>query len=160
MGSEHAFAQSSHPWWRVADTVNGGNFNMQIGWPELARTVAGVAATLPPDRRAHMGIIAGDEDEAGAVNRYGAAYSLPRAISGMKSNWLRGYGDPAPHTLIAVGMDSKFLLPHFTSCHRAARLGNPYGVTNDSIGRYSDVYICGPPIAGWPEFWKNFQYFG
>lgn len=147
-------------WWRVADTVNGGCFNMQIGWPELARTVAGVAASLPSDQRAHMGIIAGDEGEAGAVNRYGAAYGLPRAISGMNSNWLRGYGDPPPQTVIAVGMDPKFMRQHFTSCHLAGRLGNPHGVTNDTIGGYYDVFVCGPPLAGWPAFWEHFQYFG
>ena len=66
------------------------------------------------DQRAHLGIIAGDEGEAGAVNLYGAAYGLPRAISGMNSNWLRGYGDPPPHTLIAIGMDRDFLLQNFT----------------------------------------------
>ena len=38
-------------------------------------------------------VTASDEGEAGAVNHYGAGYGLPRAISGMNSNWLRGYGD-------------------------------------------------------------------
>ncbi|HTX75245.1 MAG TPA: glycosyltransferase family 39 protein [Terracidiphilus sp.] len=147
-------------WWRIADTANGGNFNMQIGWPELARTVADVVASLPPDQRARLGVIAGDEGSAGAVNLYGAAYGLPRAISGMNSNWLRGYGDPPPETLIAVGMDPDFLERHFTSCRAAARLTNSYGLTNDTIGKYTTVFLCGPPRAGWPEFWEHFQYYG
>ncbi|HKF50380.1 MAG TPA: glycosyltransferase family 39 protein [Terracidiphilus sp.] len=147
-------------WWRIADSVSGQDFNMQIGWPELARTVADVAASLPAEQRARLGVLAGDEGEAGAVNLYGAAYGLPRAISGMNSNWLRGYGDPAPETVIAVGMDPEFLLPNFSSCRRAADLGKPHGVANQTIGGFTAVYVCGPPVKGWPEFWKGFQYYG
>jgi hypothetical protein len=39
----------------------------------------------------------------GAVNLYGPAYGLPTAISGMNSNWERGYGDPPPQTVIVLG---------------------------------------------------------
>ena len=147
-------------WWRAANGANGG-FNMEIGWPELVATVASVRDSLPEAERAHIGVIAGDEGEAGAVNLYGRAYGLPQAISGMNSNWLRGYGNPPPQTVIAVGMDRAFLFRNFTACRWAAQLSNPYGVVNDTIGGdYAAVYVCGPPVKGWPEFWKNFQYYG
>ena len=48
-------------WWRAADQMNGGNFNMQIGWPELAETVAKIRDTLPAQEQAGLGILAGDE---------------------------------------------------------------------------------------------------
>lgn len=146
-------------WWRVADAANG-NFNMEIGWPELAATVAQVRDTLPADDRAHLGILAGDEGEAGAVNLYGRAYGLPEAISGMNSNWLRGYGDSPPQTIIMVGMDSEFLQRNFLSCRLAGRLGNSYGIVNQTIGKYSEIYLCGGPRQGWPAFWRDFQYYG
>jgi hypothetical protein len=133
---------------------------MQIGWPEVASTVAQVRDALPAADHASVGIIAGDEGEAGAVNLYGCAYGLPRAISGMNSNWLRGYGDPPPQIVIAVRMDREFLYRNFASCRWAARLGNPNGVVNDAIGKYNDLYVCGPPLKGWPEFWKHFQHYG
>src|SRR5208337_2832343 len=102
-------------WWRVADNMNGGNFNMQIGWPELVETVAKIRDSLPAQDRARLGVLAGDEGETGAVNLYGPAYGLPSAISGMNSNWLRGYGDPPPQTLIVLGEHRDFVERNFES---------------------------------------------
>lgn len=146
-------------WWRAADAANG-SFNMEFGWKELTATVAGIRDSLPLWQRAHIGILAGDEGEAGAINLYGPAYHLPEAISGMNSNWLRGYGDPPPQTVIAVGMDADFLERNFRSCTWAARLRNAYGIENKSIDGYANVYVCGSPRQGWPAFWTHFQYFG
>ena len=87
-------------------------------------------------------------------------YGLPPAISGMNSNWLRGYGDPPPQAVIMVGMDPDFMERNFASCTWAAHLTNRYGVVNQTIGKYSEVYLCGEPRQGWPEFWKSFQYYG
>jgi hypothetical protein len=109
------FAPVNSAWWRVQDATSH-QLNMQIGWPELARTVAQVRDSLPAADRAALGVMAGDEGEAGAVNLYGRAYGLPRAISGMNSNWLRGYGDPPPQTVIAVGFRPDELNPIFASC--------------------------------------------
>ena len=78
----------------------------------------------------------------------------------MNSNWLRGYGDPPPQTLIMVGMDHDFLERNFVNCTWFAHLSNPHGVVNQTIGKYSEVYVCGPPRQGWTEFWKHFQYYG
>ncbi len=84
-------------WWRLADaTANNQSFSMEIGWPELVATVAKVRDSLPVEDRSEVGVLAADEGEAGAVNLYGHAYGLPEAISGMNSNWLRGYGTPPP----------------------------------------------------------------
>jgi len=76
---------------------------MEIGWPELAAIVAHVRDSIPASDCTALGVMAEDEGEAGAVNLYGRAYGLPRAVSGMNSNWLRGYGDPPPQTVRAVG---------------------------------------------------------
>jgi len=37
-------------WWHVADSMNGGIFNMQIGWLDLVETVAKVRDSLPAAR--------------------------------------------------------------------------------------------------------------
>jgi hypothetical protein len=146
-------------WWRVANAVNE-QFNMEIGWPELAASVAQVRDSLPAADRAAVGVLASDEGEAGAVNLYGRAYDLPRAISGMNSNWLRGYGDPPPQTVIAVGFKPDELSGIFASCQVAARLSNPYGVVNDTFRDREQVYVCRHIRSPWPEFWKHFQYYG
>jgi 4-amino-4-deoxy-L-arabinose transferase-like glycosyltransferase len=146
-------------WWRVADTVNG-NFNMEIGWPELAETVAAIRTALPAEEQARLGILAGDEGETGAINLYGPQYGLPQAISGMNSNWMRGYGDPPPQTVITLGLKRDVLDPVFGSCTWAGRLTNRYGIENATIDGYDDVFVCRNIRQPWPDFWKHFRYYG
>jgi hypothetical protein len=133
---------------------------LQIGWPELVATVAHVRDSLPAEDRSEVGVLAADEGEAGAVNMYGRAYGLPEAISGMNSNWLRGYGNPPPQTVIAVGFKRQELDKIFASCEEAAQLSNPYGVVNLVLRDRDQVYVCRNIREPWPEFWKGFQYYG
>ena len=146
-------------WWRVQDATSH-QLNMETGWPELAATVAHVRDSVPASDCATLGVMAADEGEAGAVNLYGRAYGLPRAISGMNSNWLRGYGDPPPQTVIAVGFKPDELNQIFASCQDAAQLSNPHGVVNDIFRDRDRVYICRNIRFPWPEFWKSFLYYG
>jgi len=146
-------------WWRFANHANG-NFHYEIGWPEMVERVAKIRDRLPAEDQLHLGILAGDDGQAGAINLYGPAYHLPRAISGMNSNWMRGYGDPAPETLIVVGMDSSFVKGNFASCVLAGRISNRYGIDNKAIDGYADVFVCRHLLEPWPVFWQHFQYFG
>ena len=146
-------------WWRIADAAND-SFNMEIGWPELAATVARVRDSLSATDRGTVGILAADEGQAGAVNLYGRAYGLPEAISGMNSNWLRGYGDPPPQTVITVGFKRDELGRMFASCSWAATLPRAYGVVNETVGDRNEVWVCRDVRGGWPTFWKHFQYYG
>jgi hypothetical protein len=146
-------------WWHIADAANDC-FNSQLGWPELVATIAHVRDSLPTEDRRGVGVLAGDEGQSGAVNLYGRAYGLPEAISGMNSNWLRGYGDPPPQTVIAVGFKRNTLDSIFAQCEVAAQLSNPYGIVNRAIGDRAHVYVCRDMRVPWPEFWKHFQYYG
>jgi protein-S-isoprenylcysteine O-methyltransferase Ste14 len=101
-----------------------------------------------------------DEGETGAVNLYGPAYGLPRAISGMNSNWFRGYGDPPPQTVIVLGEHRDFVDQNFTSCELAVHLTNRYGIGNMSITGYDHVFVCRNLRQPWLEFWEHFRYYG
>lgn len=146
-------------WWRAADAATG-NFNMEIGWPELTASVAKIRATLPASDQARLGILAGDEGETGAINLYGPTYGLPTAISGMNSNWSRGYGDPPPQTVITLGLKRDFLETNFASCELAGHLANPFGIENAATRGYEDIFVCRKLRQPWPEFWSHFRYYG
>ncbi|MGE5645304.1 MAG: glycosyltransferase family 39 protein [Acidobacteriota bacterium] len=146
-------------WWRVADSVNG-NFNMEIGWPEMAETVAKIRDSLPAEERANVAILAGDEGEAGAINLYGPAHGLPGAISGMNSNWYRGYGERPAQTVITLGLHRDVLEPNFESCVLAGRVTNRYGIANSAVAGWDEIFICRRLRRPWPEFWKGFRYYG
>jgi hypothetical protein len=147
------------PWWKFA-VKNNGDLREELGWPELALIVAQIRESLPPEDRAHLGILAANYGEAGAINLYGERYGLPTAISGVNSFWQRGYGDPPPQTLIVLGLSHEFLERNFFSCELAGHTWNSYGVINEETGDHPDIYVCRGLRRSWPEFWKDFRYYG
>jgi hypothetical protein len=146
-------------WWRVANRVND-DLREEIGWPELVETIAGIHTSLPAEERAHVGILAGNYGEAGAIDLYGSAHGLPKAISGINSYWGRGYGDPPPRTLIVVGISRDFLERNFESCVLAGHVTNRYGVRNEETTQHPDLFVCRRLRQPWPVFWKQFRYYG
>ncbi|MBZ5544140.1 MAG: glycosyltransferase family 39 protein [Acidobacteriia bacterium] len=147
------------PWWNV---VNKGNdaFREEIGWPDLVETVARIRDSLPAAERARVGILAGNYGEAGAIDLYGPAHGLSRALSGINSYWLRGYDDPPPQTLILVGFTRDFAERTFESCALAGHNTNRYGVKNEETTEHPDIFVCRGLRQPWPEFWAHFKYFG
>ena len=146
-------------WWRFADKAHGGDFNEEIGWAELVQTIASIRDSLPVEERSHLGILAGDSGQAGAINLYGPALRLPRAICGMNSHWFRGYGDPPPETVIVVGMSREFVQSAFESCQIAGHVSNRFGIENSAI-RNTDIFLCHSLRQPWPLFWQGFRYYG
>jgi len=145
-------------WFHLADKVNV-TLRDEVGWEEFVSTLAKIRDSLPPQSRANLGILVENYGEVGAVNLYGPARGLPRAISGVNSSWERGYGDPAPQTLIVAGFSRDFVDSHFTACQLIAQVTNSYGVVNEETTERKEIFLCGPPRAGWPAFWQNFQYY-
>jgi hypothetical protein len=146
-------------WWNLAVKLNE-DFREEIGWPELVETVAKIRDSLPPEDRAHLAILGTNYGEAGALNLYGPAYGLPPAISGINSFWQRGYGDPPPETLIVIGLSRQYLEGKFAACELVAHTWNRYGVLNEETRNHPDIFVCRHLRESWPEFWKNFRYFG
>lgn len=139
---------------------NNGDLREEVGWNELVAVVAKVRDALPPAERDNVGILTGNYGETGAIDLFGPAYSLPQAISGTNSAWLRGYGNPPPKTLIVVGLSRKYVESTFESCRLAGHNGNPYGIENEESRDHPDIFVCGRPREPWPEFWNDFQAYG
>jgi hypothetical protein len=135
-------------------------FSEQIGWPELVGIVATIYTQLPPEDKPRTGILAGNYGEAGAINLYGPAYHLPTAISGTNSYWVRGYGDPPPQVVIALGFRRDYLESNFESCDLAGHATNRYGVENEETTEHPDIFVCRELREPWPLFWKRFRHYG
>ncbi len=146
-------------WWQKACALQE-TYIGEIGWPEMVQETARIRDSLGPEQRSRLGILAGGYGAAGAINLWGAQYGLPRAISGINSNWQRGYGDPPPQTLIVLNLKWPLANESFEGCRVAGRLWNRYGVKTGDMAWNPDIYVCGPPRQGWPAFWKQFRYFG
>lgn len=145
-------------WWQIANKVDG-DFREEIGWPELVAEVAGIYHSMPPAERAGTGILATNYGEAGAINLYGPAYGLPRAISGVNSFWAYGYPSPPPQTLIVIGLDKEYRDKHFESCKSAGPVTNAFGIANEET-EHAEIYLCRQLRQPWPDFWQDFRYYG
>ena len=121
-----------------------------IGWPELARTVAGVYRRASTHGRPV--ILAGNYGEAGAIDRYGPALGLPAAYSG--HNAYGSWGPPPDRSgpVVTIGLEAAQLAPNFRGCAVAARIDNAASVDNDERG--SPVAICKGPRARWSQEWR------
>jgi hypothetical protein len=137
---------------------NNGDLREEIGWDELVRTVAQIRDSLPADQQASLGIIVANYGEQGAIEMLGAAYHLPLPISMTNSAWLRGYPVPTPRTLIVLGFREEQAYHAFSHCRLAGRNRNSLGIQNEE--NMSNIYVCGPPLKSWPDFWKAYQSFG
>ncbi len=145
--------------WDVTSEVHD-LFVEQIGWQELVDTVADIYAGLPAEDKPRAGILTGNYGEAGAINLYGPAHGLPEAISGVNSLWLRGYGDPAPETVIVLGFPRQNAIRLFKTCEHAGWITNRYGVMNEETNYHADISLCRGVRRPWSEFWAELQDFG
>jgi Dolichyl-phosphate-mannose-protein mannosyltransferase len=139
---------------------NNGDLREEFGWDDLNRAIAQVRDSLPAEQRANYGILTGNYGEAGAIENLGASYQLPPPISLTNSFYLRTYPQSQPSTLIVVGWSQKQVDREFTACRVAGHNGNALGIKNEESSDHPDIYVCGPPKKGWPEFWRTNQRFG
>lgn len=147
------------PWFHWASSING-DLREEIGWPELVREVARIRNSLPLQDRNHLGILGTNYGEAGAVNLYGPKYGLLRAISGVNSFWYRGYGEPPPQVLIVLGLNQREMQRHFQSCELAGHTPRIDDIRNEETEDHPDIFVCRGLKQSWPEFWRDFQYYG
>jgi 4-amino-4-deoxy-L-arabinose transferase-like glycosyltransferase len=145
--------------WRLTSKMHD-NFAEQIGWPELAQTVAGIYAALPNAEKPHAAILVSNYGEAGAINLYGREHGLPEVISGINTYWWRGYGAAPPEVVILVGFSRKSAEHFANQVKLAGEITNRFGVQNEETKDHPDIFLCRRFKKLWPEFWKNFQRFG
>lgn len=94
-----------------------------FGWPELADSVARVAAALPAEERARVIVLVNNYGEAGALERFGAG-RLPR-IACQHNNWFYWPPEWDGGTAILVGRDSAEVAGEFRSVEVAGVAGHP-----------------------------------
>jgi 4-amino-4-deoxy-L-arabinose transferase-like glycosyltransferase len=95
------------------------------GWPELAESVARTVASLPPEDRARVAIVASNYGEAAAIDFFGEAYGLPPALSGHNQYFLWGPRGYSGDVLVDVHGDCGADGHLFRSTEQVALLRSP-----------------------------------
>jgi 4-amino-4-deoxy-L-arabinose transferase-like glycosyltransferase len=131
-----------------------------IGWQELTATVAGVYRSLPADERANAVLLTGNYGEAGALDRYGARFGLPKPYSGHLGFWRWG---PPPESatgpvILVGGWSAEQTAPYCGSFTLAARHDNGYGVQNEEQG--TGIYLCRGLKQRWSQIWPGLRRVG
>ncbi|HUF18664.1 MAG TPA: hypothetical protein VMS12_11540, partial [Thermoanaerobaculia bacterium] len=152
-------APVNSPLWKFTAGIHD-NFVEQIGWPELAQTVASIYRTLPVEQQTDTAILTGNYGEAGAINLYGTQLGLPRAISGINSYWYRGWGEREPARVILLGFSRERAERLFHSCKVAGKVTNRYGVENEETRFHREIFVCSQPREPWDMLWPRLQSFG
>jgi 4-amino-4-deoxy-L-arabinose transferase-like glycosyltransferase len=152
-------APINSPLWDFATGITDDLFTEMVGWQDLTAQVADIYQSIPEAEKPHTVILAGNYGEAGALDLYGPQYNLPRIISGANSLWYRGYGQPDPETVIAVGFESAYANHFFKSCQYSGTVTNVYNVKNEETTHHTGLYICRQPRHPWSEMWPEMQWF-
>ncbi len=130
----------------------------EFGWRELAQHVAAVYRALPPSLRARTGIFADTYGDAGALNFYGPAYGLPRAVSAQNTFYLWGTHRYDGKSLIVVGATQAPLIHRlYRHMRLVATYGNPYKWIVEGP---TPIYLCSDPVAPLPQLWPLLRWYG
>lgn len=127
-----------------------------VGWPDLARSVAGVYDGLPAAQRRRALVITDRYDQAGALDRYGPALGLPRPYSGHRGYWYLNSPADDTATVVFVGADAAYLRQFFTSVRRAGTVTNAEQVHNLNWG--APIWICTGERQPWSRMWARFSH--
>ncbi|WP_033289361.1 ArnT family glycosyltransferase [Amycolatopsis jejuensis] len=127
----------------------------EVGWPDLAASVAAQYRTLPPDQRNRTALVTGGYWQAGALGRYGPDEGLPEAYSASRGFWYFGRPADDADTVLFIGRDPAKLLPHFRSARIAGEVDNRLGVPNSS--RHLPIWLLSGRIGSWAEIWPQLK---
>jgi hypothetical protein len=122
------------------------------GWQEIAQALARVWNTLTPEEKARAAIFCSNYGSAGAVDFYGRALGLPRAVSGHNSYFLWG---PPQHTVeivITFGESREGVEETFADVREAARFDHPYVMPYE---KRHPIYIARQPKADLRAIWPR-----
>ena len=126
------------------------------GWPELAQAVAAVHRGLPSADRVGSCVFGQNYGEAGAIDHFGPALNLPRAISGHNSYWLWGTDGCTGDVLIVIGGHREDHLRAYASVEAAGRF-----VCHDCMPYENNLtlWVARLPRRPLAEIWPGTKHF-
>jgi hypothetical protein len=125
----------------------------RFGWREMAEEVARIYHALPPADRARAAIYGQNYGQAGAIDHFGPALGLPKAISGHLTYFYWGPRDYTGDVMIVLDDDRETLEKLFTSVELAGHVSHPYSMPY----QHFDVWVCRGPRLTLAEYWPNLK---
>lgn len=121
----------------------------RFGWPEMVAEVARVHRSLPEAERRKAAIFAQDYGQAGAIDLFGPALGLPKALSGHLTYWYWGPRGYTGEVTIVLDDDRETLERIFRKVELAGRVSHPWSMPH----RHFDVWVCRDPRLSLAAIW-------
>jgi hypothetical protein len=125
-----------------------------FGWDSMAATVAGVYRGLPDSDQTNCAILAGNYGEAGAIDYYGPALGVPKAISGHNSYFYWGPRGYSGGCVILFGERATEYKNYFGDVQQVATITSPHAMAGE---QNLPVYLCRKPRAPLSVLWPRFK---
>jgi Dolichyl-phosphate-mannose-protein mannosyltransferase len=125
-----------------------------FGWDNLAATVARVYHARPEAEQRSCAILAGNYGEAGAIDYYGPALGLPKAISGHNNYYLWGPRNYTGDCVILFGENADRYANLFGEAQLVATITDQFAMPSE---QGVHVYVCRKPSAPLAILWPNFK---
>lgn len=127
------------------------------GWREQVQGVAQVFHALPEEERPRCAVLAYNYGQAAAVDYFGPAYGLPKAISGHNQYGFWGSRGYSGEIVIAIGFTEERLRDLFAEVAPAAREETRYAMPEEAD---LTIYVCRKPRRPLKEVWKKLRWLG
>ena len=132
-------------------------FADMYGWPEQVEAVAQVFNALPVQDRERCAVLAYNYGEAGAIDYWGPARGLPKAISGHNQYALWGPRGYRGDVVIAIGFSQEQLQDIFDEVNAATRVTSQYAMPEEAN---LPVYLCRKPRKKLRDIWAKLRWLG
>jgi len=123
----------------------------RFGWPEMAQEVARIYHALPPADQAKAAIFGQNYGQAGAIDHFGPALGLPKAISGHLTYYLWGPRGYTGEVMIVLDDNRETLEKLFEHVELAGHVSHPYSMPY----QHFDVYVCRGLRMPMAELWPR-----
>ena len=132
-------------------------FADMYGWPEQVQGVAQVFNSLSSQQRQRCALLAYNYGQAAAIDYFGPAYGLPRAISGHNQYGLWGPRGYSGDVVVAIGFTPGRLQDIFEEVTPAGRVTSRYAMPEETD---LVIYLCRKPKRPLPEIWSSLRWLG
>jgi hypothetical protein len=131
-------------------------FADRFGWREMTEAVAAIYHRLPPEDRAKAAVFGQNFGQAGAIDLFGPALGLPKALSAHLTYFDWGPRDVTGEVLIVLDDDRETLEGIFESVEYGGRFEHPWSMPY----QHFDIWVCRRMKMPFAELWpriKNFH---
>ncbi|HVR38478.1 MAG TPA: glycosyltransferase family 39 protein [Thermoanaerobaculia bacterium] len=125
-----------------------------FGWREMAEKVASAYNTLTPAEKTKCAIFGQNYGQAGAIDYFGPALGLPKAISAHQNYFFWGPRNYTGEVMIVMDDDRETLETIFEDVQQAGIVHHPYAMPYEND---NPIFICRRPKTSLRALWPKIR---